>query len=94
MQCIAQPGGLVIAELVLHPGPASCCPAALLLRCPAGVGKTAIAEGPAYPIVHDLSLDGQLLPSFLRNKHLLPPCCCVGLQVLARQQLQRAWPMQ
>ena len=37
----------------------------------AGVGKTAIAEGLAYAIVHDLSLEGQPLPVFLRNKRVL-----------------------
>lgn len=37
----------------------------------AGVGKTAIAEGLAYAIVHDLSLEGQPLPAFLRTKRVM-----------------------
>lgn len=37
----------------------------------AGVGKTAIAEGLAYAIVHEMSLEGQPLPTFLRNKRVL-----------------------
>eukprot|EP00878_Enallax_costatus_P005308 GHUV01005575.1.p1 GENE.GHUV01005575.1~~GHUV01005575.1.p1 ORF type:complete len:786 (+),score=251.59 GHUV01005575.1:565-2922(+) len=36
-----------------------------------GVGKTAIAEGLAYAMVHNLSLEGQPLPTFLRNKRVL-----------------------
>lgn len=36
-----------------------------------GVGKTAIAEGLACAIVHDVSLEGQPLPAFLRNKRVL-----------------------
>jgi hypothetical protein len=35
------------------------------------VGKTAIAEGLAYAIVHRLSLDGSPLPEFLRGKRVL-----------------------
>ena len=38
---------------------------------PAGVGKTAIAEGLAYAIVHNSSLDGSPLPAFLRRKRVL-----------------------
>lgn len=41
-----------------------------MLRC-AGVGKTAIAEGLACAIVHEMSLEGRPLPSFLRNKRVL-----------------------
>jgi ATP-dependent Clp protease ATP-binding subunit ClpC len=37
----------------------------------AGVGKTAIAEGLAYAIVHEMSLEGQPLPTFLRSKRVL-----------------------
>jgi hypothetical protein len=36
-----------------------------------GVGKTAIAEGLAYAIVNDVSLEGQPLPAFLRTKRVL-----------------------
>ncbi|WIA36448.1 hypothetical protein OEZ86_007755 [Tetradesmus obliquus] len=36
-----------------------------------GVGKTAIAEGLAYAIVHELSLEGSPLPAFLRSKRVL-----------------------
>eukprot|EP00878_Enallax_costatus_P009482 GHUV01009908.1.p1 GENE.GHUV01009908.1~~GHUV01009908.1.p1 ORF type:complete len:746 (+),score=207.39 GHUV01009908.1:200-2437(+) len=48
------------------PTQASC----MLLTC-SGVGKTAIAEGLAYAMVHNLSLEGQPLPTFLRNKRVL-----------------------
>lgn len=43
-------------------------PTALLC---AGVGKTAIAEGLACAIVHEVSLEGRPLPAFLRNKRVL-----------------------
>jgi ATP-dependent Clp protease ATP-binding subunit ClpC len=36
-----------------------------------GVGKTAIAEGLAYAIVHEVALEGSPLPAFLRNKRVL-----------------------
>ncbi|KAI8465710.1 MAG: ClpD chaperone, Hsp100 family [Monoraphidium minutum] len=36
-----------------------------------GVGKTAIAEGLAYAIVHRVSLEGSPLPRFLENKRIL-----------------------
>jgi ATP-dependent Clp protease ATP-binding subunit ClpC len=36
-----------------------------------GVGKTAIAEGLAYAIVHDVSLEGSPLPAFLKTKRVL-----------------------
>jgi ATP-dependent Clp protease ATP-binding subunit ClpA len=35
------------------------------------VGKTAIAEGLAYAIVHRTGSDGQPLPDFLVNKRIL-----------------------
>lgn len=41
------------------------------LRPAAGVGKTAIAEGLAYAIVHNVSLEGSPLPAFLRRKRVL-----------------------
>lgn len=47
-----------------------CRLAAVLVSC-SGVGKTAIAEGLAYAMVHNLSLEGQPLPSFLRSKRVL-----------------------
>lgn len=43
----------------------------LLLLLRVGVGKTAIAEGLAYAIVHELSLEGSPLPAFLRSKRVL-----------------------
>lgn len=36
-----------------------------------GVGKTAIAEGLAYAIVHRASMDGSPLPEFLANKRVM-----------------------
>lgn len=36
-----------------------------------GVGKTAIAEGLAYTIVHKTNLDGTPLPAFLENKRVM-----------------------
>mmetsp|Transcript_10026 Transcript_10026/g.21446 ORF Transcript_10026/g.21446 Transcript_10026/m.21446 type:complete len:958 (+) Transcript_10026:149-3022(+) len=36
-----------------------------------GVGKTAIAEGLAYAIVHRMNLDGTPLPEFLHNKRIM-----------------------
>jgi ATP-dependent Clp protease ATP-binding subunit ClpC len=36
-----------------------------------GVGKTAIAEGLAYAIVHRASMDGTPLPEFLASKRVL-----------------------
>lgn len=36
-----------------------------------GVGKTAIAEGLAYAIVHKTNLDGTPLPAFLENKRVM-----------------------
>jgi ATP-dependent Clp protease ATP-binding subunit ClpA len=36
-----------------------------------GVGKTAIAEGLAYAIVHRAAMDGSPLPEFLQNKRVM-----------------------
>ncbi|KAF6252630.1 ClpD chaperone, Hsp100 family [Scenedesmus sp. NREL 46B-D3] len=36
-----------------------------------GVGKTAIAEGLAYAVVHEVALEGSPLPAFLRSKRVL-----------------------
>jgi ATP-dependent Clp protease ATP-binding subunit ClpA len=49
----------------------------------AGVGKTAIAEGLAYTIVNNMSLDGSPLPEFLKHKRIL------SLDVRGRPRWQR-----
>jgi hypothetical protein len=36
-----------------------------------GVGKTAIAEGLAYAIVNNVSMDGSPLPAFLQSKRIM-----------------------
>ena len=49
-----------------------------------GVGKTAIAEGLAYAIVHKTSLDGSPLPTFLESKRVMQ--LDVGLMIAGAKE--------
>lgn len=49
-----------------------------------GVGKTAIAEGLAYAIVHKTNLDGSPLPEFLHTKRVLQ--LDVGLMIAGAKE--------
>ena len=49
-----------------------------------GVGKTAIAEGLAYAIVHGKNTDGTAVPEFLRSKRLLQ--LDVGLMIAGAKE--------